>query len=52
MVNLIEDPVLAPSDHSVEHSDFALSATAWPQNLNFALQEIFESCFEPGEVHI
>ena len=52
LVSLIKDPVLAPSDHSVEHSDFALLATAWPPNLDFALEAFFESCFEPSEVHI
>ena len=52
LVSLINDPVLAPPDHSVEHSDFALLATAWPQNLDFALEAFFESRFEPGEVHI
>ena len=51
-VSLIADPVLAPSDHCVEHSDFTLLAIAWPQNLDFALEAFFESCFEPSEVHI
>ena len=52
LVSLIKDPVLAPSDYFVEHSDFTLLATAWPQNLDFALEAFFESCFEPGEVHL